>query len=105
MGAWVLLAAASVLEIVWVIAMKYTDGFTRMLPLAVMLVTMAGSVGLLGLAVRDIPIGTGYAVWTGVGAVGVAIYGIAVFAEPLTLLRIGGIALVVAGIVMLRATA
>ncbi len=105
MGAWVLLAVASALEIVWVIAMKYTEGFTRMLPLAVMLVAMAGSVGLLGLAVRDIPVGTGYAVWTGIGAVGVAIYGIAVFAEPLTLLRVGGILTVVVGIAMLRVTA
>jgi quaternary ammonium compound-resistance protein SugE len=100
--AWIWLTLAGLLEIVWAIGLKYTDGFTRLVPSAVTVVAMIGSVYLLALAVRVIPIGTGYAVWTGIGAVGVAILGMVLFAEPRTFLRILSILLIVAGIAGLK---
>jgi quaternary ammonium compound-resistance protein SugE len=100
--AWVYLAFAGLLEIVWAIGLKYTDGFTRILPSAITIIGMIGSVVLLGLAVRDLPIGTGYAVWTGIGTVGAAILGMILFNEPATAIRIGCIALIVAGIIGLK---
>ena len=100
--AWVWLTLAGVLEIVWAIGMKYTDGFTRVVPSAITIVAMLASVYFLALAVRTIPIGTGYAVWTGIGAVGVAILGMVLFGEPRTWLRIGCILLIVAGIAGLK---
>lgn len=100
--AWVWLTLAGLLEIVWAIGLKYADGFTRLVPSAVTIVAMIASVWFLALAVRTIPIGTGYAVWTGIGAVGVAILGMILFGEPKTLLRIGSILLIVAGIVGLK---
>ena len=100
--AWVYLAFAGLLEIVWAIGLKYTDGFTRLLPSAITIVGMIGSVVLLGLAVRDLPIGTGYAVWTGIGTVGAAILGMILFNEPATAVRIGCIGLIVAGIIGLK---
>jgi quaternary ammonium compound-resistance protein SugE len=100
--AWVWLTLAGLLEIVWAIGIKYTAGFTRLLPSAITIAAMIGSIYLLGLAVRTIPIGTGYAVWTGIGAVGVAILGMILFDEPRTLLRIMSILLIVAGIAGLK---
>ena len=100
--AWVWLTLAGVLEIVWAIGMKYTDGFTRLVPSVITVVAMAASVYFLALAVRTIPIGTGYAVWTGIGAVGVAILGMVLFGEPRTWLRIGCILLILAGIAGLK---
>ena len=100
--AWVWLTLAGLLEVVWAIGIKYTAGFTRILPSAITIAAMVGSVYLLGLAVRTIPIGTGYAVWIGIGAVGVAILGMVLFDEPKTLLRIGSILLIVAGIAGLK---
>jgi len=100
--AWVCLTLAGLLEVVWAIGIKYTVGFTRILPSAITSAAMVGSIYLLGLAVRTIPIGTGYAVWTGIGAVGVAILGMVLFDEPRTLLRIGSILLIVAGIAGLK---
>jgi quaternary ammonium compound-resistance protein SugE len=100
--AWLLLILAGLLEIVWAIGLKYTDGFTRLVPSAITVTAMIASVYFLALAVRTIPIGTGYAVWTGIGAVGVAILGMIFFGEPKTLLRIGSILLIVAGIVGLK---
>ncbi|HEV3008272.1 MAG TPA: quaternary ammonium compound efflux SMR transporter SugE [Burkholderiales bacterium] len=100
--AWVWLTLAGLLEIVWATGLKYTDGFTRLMPSAITVAAMIASIYLLGLAVRTIPIGTGYAVWTGIGAVGVAILGMALFDEPKTLLRIGSILLIVAGIAGLK---
>ena len=100
--AWVYLAFAGLLEIVWAIGLKYTDGFTRFLPSAITVVGMIGSVVLLGLALRDLPVGTGYAVWTGIGTVGAAILGMILFNEPATAVRIGCIALIVAGIIGLK---
>ncbi|MGE0873371.1 MAG: multidrug efflux SMR transporter [Burkholderiales bacterium] len=101
--AWAWLLIAAVFEVMWAIGLKYTDGFTRLMPSAITLAAMVGSVYFLALAVRTIPIGTGYAVWTGIGAVGVAILGMVLFNEPRTLLRIGCILLIVAGIVGLKA--
>jgi quaternary ammonium compound-resistance protein SugE len=100
--AWVWLTVAGLLEIIWAIGLKYTEGFTRLLPSAVTLVAMAGSIYFLALAVRTIPIGTGYAVWTGIGAVGVAILGIMLFNEPRDLIRVGSILLIVLGIAGLK---
>jgi quaternary ammonium compound-resistance protein SugE len=101
--AWIWLTLAGLLEIVWAVGLKYTDGFTRILPSAITAAAMIASVYCLALAVRTIPIGTGYAVWTGIGAVGVAIFGMILFGEPKTLLRIGSIALIITGIVGLKA--
>jgi quaternary ammonium compound-resistance protein SugE len=100
--AWIWLSLAGLLEVVWAVGLKYTEGFTRLLPSAVTIAAMVGSVYLLGVAVRTIPIGTGYAVWTGIGAVGVAILGMVLFNEPKALLRIGSILLIVAGIAGLK---
>jgi quaternary ammonium compound-resistance protein SugE len=100
--AWVWLTLAGLLEIVWAVGLKYTEGFTRMVPSAITVAAMIGSVYLLALAVRTIPIGTGYAVWTGIGAVGVAILGMVLFGEPKDALRIGSILLIVAGIAGLK---
>ena len=100
--AWVWLAVAGLLEVVWAVGLKYTDGFTRLVPSAITLAAMAASVYCLAVAVRTIPIGTGYAVWTGIGAVGVAILGMVLFGEPRELLRLASICLIVAGIVGLK---
>jgi quaternary ammonium compound-resistance protein SugE len=100
--AWVWLAVAGLLEVVWAIGLKYTDGFTRLVPSAITLAAMAASVYCLAVAVRTIPIGTGYAVWTGIGAVGVAILGMVLFGEPRGILRLASILLIVAGIVGLK---
>jgi quaternary ammonium compound-resistance protein SugE len=101
--AWIWLTVAGLLEIVWAVGLKYTEGFTRLVPSAITAAAMIASVYCLALAVRTIPIGTGYAVWTGIGAVGVALLGMILFGEPKTLLRIGSIALIITGIVGLKA--
>ncbi len=101
--AWVWLTLAGLLEIVWAVGLKYTQGFTRLAPSALTLAAMAASMYFLALAVRSIPIGTGYAVWTGIGAVGVAILGMILFDEPRNLMRIACIFLIVAGIAGLKA--
>jgi quaternary ammonium compound-resistance protein SugE len=100
--AWLWLTLAGLLEIVWAIGLKYTDGFTRPIPSVITVLAMIGSVYFLALAVRSIPIGTGYAVWTGIGAVGVAILGMILFDEPRTLLRVVSILFIVAGIAGLK---
>jgi quaternary ammonium compound-resistance protein SugE len=100
--AWLWLILAGLLEVVWAIGIKYTDGFTRLLPSAVTIAAMIGSIYLLALAVRTIPIGTGYAVWTGIGAVGAVILGMVLFNEPRDFLRVGSILLIVAGIAGLK---
>ena len=100
--AWIWLTAAGLLEIVWAVGLKYTEGFTRLAPSAVTVAAMIGSVYLLALAVRAIPIGTAYAVWTGIGAVGVAVLGMALFGEPRDVLRIVSILLIVLGIAGLK---
>jgi len=99
---WILLVVAGLFEIGWAIGLKYTDGFTRLWPSVWTIAAMVISLALLGLALKTIPVGTGYAVWTGVGAAGTAILGIVLFAEPATALRLGCIGLIVAGIVGLK---
>jgi quaternary ammonium compound-resistance protein SugE len=103
--AWAVLLAAGLLEIVWAIGLKYTEGFTRLTPSVLTLAAMAGSVLLLGLALKTLPIGTAYAVWTGIGAVGTAILGIFLFGEPASMLRLASIGLIVTGIVGLKLVA
>ncbi|GJD86000.1 quaternary ammonium compound efflux SMR transporter SugE [Methylobacterium haplocladii] len=100
--AWAILFIAGLFEIGWAIGLKYADGFTRLWPSVWTLVSMVISVVLLSFAVRTLPIGTGYAVWTGIGTVGTAILGIVLFSEPVTAARIGCITLVVAGILGLK---
>lgn len=102
MNAWILLLLAGALEIVWATGLKYAVGFTKPIPTAITIAAMAGSMYLLAQAARVLPIGTAYAVWTGVGAVGVAILGIVLFAESANLVRLMCIALIVVGIVGLK---
>jgi quaternary ammonium compound-resistance protein SugE len=100
--AWIILFVAGLFEIGWAIGLKYADGFTRLWPSVWTLTSMVVSVVLLSWAMKTLPIGTGYAVWTGIGTVGTAILGVVLFAEPVTAARIGCIALVVAGILGLK---
>ncbi len=101
--AWVMLFVAGLLEVGWAVGLKYTDGFTRLWPTVGTALALIGSMTLLGLAVRVLPLGTAYAVWTGIGTVGTAVLGIALFHEPLTFLRIAFIGLIVTGILGLKA--
>jgi len=96
------LVAAGLLEIVWAIGLKYADGFTRLTPSLVTLVAAAGSFWLLALAIKVLPVGTAYAAWTGIGAVGTAVLGMVLFGEPATAARLACIAVIVAGIVGLK---
>ncbi len=100
--AWVWLAIAGVFEIGWAIGLKYTDGFTRLVPSVLTGLSMVISVVLLAIAVRTLPIGTAYAVWTGIGAVGTVILGIMLFSEPADVARLVSIGLIVAGIIGLK---
>ena len=100
--AWVLLAVAGVLEIAWAIGLKASEGFTRLWPSVLTVIAMAASLGLLGIALRSLPVGTAYAVWTGIGAVGTAALGIALFGESAAAARLACIGLIVAGIVGLK---
>lgn len=99
---WTLLLIAGLFEVVWAVGLKYTEGFTRPLASAITIAAMVASVWLLALAVKQIPVGTGYAVWTGIGAVGTAALGIVLFNEPATILRLLCIGLIVAGIAGLK---
>jgi quaternary ammonium compound-resistance protein SugE len=103
--AWIILFLAGILEIGWAIGLKYTDGFTKLMPTVLTATSMVASVVLLGIAVRTLPLGTAYAVWTGVGTVGTVILGIVLFAEPATAVRLGCISLIIAGIAGLKLTA
>ena len=100
--AWVLLFLAGLLEVAWAVGLKYTDGFTRPLPTAGVVVAMIGSVVLLAIAVRTLPLGTAYAVWTGIGTAGAVLLGILLFSEPASFLRLLFVGLIVAGIVGLK---
>jgi len=100
--AWTLLFVAGLFEIGGAIGLKYTDGFTRLWPTTWTVLSMVASVVLLALAVRTLPIGTAYAVWTGIGAAGTVILGIVLFGEPATLLRLLFVGLIVAGIAGLK---
>ena len=100
--AWVVLFVAGLLEIGWAVGLKYTAGFTRLWPTVATAVALLASMGLLGVALRTLPLGTAYAVWTGIGTVGTAVLGIVLFREPATAMRLLCIALIVAGIVGLK---
>jgi len=100
--AWILLVAAGVLEIGWAVGLKYTDGFTRIWPTLATVAAMAVSLALLGLAVRTLPVGTAYAVWTGIGTVGTVLLGIFLFGESDASQRLLFIAMIVAGIIGLK---
>jgi len=102
---WILLTIAGLLEICWAVGLKSTEGFTRLWPTVLTLAAMAGSIVLLGLALRALPVGTAYAVWTGIGAVGTAAFGMLVLGEPATAARFAGIALIASGIALLKLTA
>lgn len=102
---WLSLGIAGAFEVVWAVGLKYTDGFSRFWPSLLTLWAMAISLYFLSQALKAIPLGTGYAVWTGIGAAGTAILGIVLFSESAALLRLFCIALIVAGIVGLKLTA
>ncbi|GAB3353693.1 quaternary ammonium compound efflux SMR transporter SugE [Lysobacter tyrosinilyticus] len=99
---WILLVLAGLLEVGWAIGLKYTEGFTRLWPSLGTVAAMVISLGLLGIAMKSLPVGTAYAVWVGVGAVGTVILGIVLFNEPLNVLRVGSVVLIVAGLVGLK---
>lgn len=99
---WWILFVAGLMEVGWAVGLKYTEGFTRLVPSALTLGAMVASVVLLGVAVRDLPLGTAYAVWTGIGTVGTAILGMLLFGEPAGALRLACMAMIVAGIAGLK---
>ena len=103
--AWVYLFLAGLFEVGWAIGLKYTEGFTKLLPSVGTVAAMVVSLALLGLALKELPVGTGYAVWTGIGTVGTALLGIVLFGEPATAMRLGCIALIVAGLIGLKLVA
>jgi quaternary ammonium compound-resistance protein SugE len=102
--AWMMLFVAGLFETGWAIGLKYTEGFTRLVPTLLTAVALVISMILLGLAARDLPIGTAYAVWVGIGALGAAILGVVLFNEPITAPRVGFLALLLISIVGLRLT-
>lgn len=99
---WAILITAGLLEIVWAVGLKYTEGFTRLWPTLATVTAMVLSVWLLGIAMKSLPIGTAYAVWVGIGAIGTAIYGMILFSEPATTGRVLSLLLIFAGIVGLK---
>ncbi len=104
MRAWLILIVAGLLETGWAIGLKYTEGFTKLVPSVLTLLAMVGSMWLLAQAVKTLPIGTAYAVWVGIGALGAAILGVVLFKEPLTLARGFCLLLLLASIVGLKLT-
>ncbi len=99
---WFYLLLAGALEVIWAFSMKQSEGFTRLTPSIVTLVTMIGSFWLLAVAMRTIPLGTAYTIWTGIGAIGAFLVGIIVFAEPVNAMRIGAAILIVSGLVLMK---
>lgn len=100
--AWTVLFIAGLFEVGWAVGLKFTQGFTRPIPIVLTAISLVLSMGLLGWAVKTLPLGTAYAVWTGIGAVGTAIVGIVVFKEPATAARLVCFALIVSGILGLK---
>jgi quaternary ammonium compound-resistance protein SugE len=100
--AWFLLCVAGVFETAWAVGLKYSDGFSRLVPSVLTVGAMAASIVLLSIALKSLPVGTAYAVWTGIGAAGTAVLGMYLFEEPATVLRLASIALVIAGIAGLK---
>jgi quaternary ammonium compound-resistance protein SugE len=101
---WIWLIVAGLLEIAWAVGLKYTDGFSRLWPTVVTVLLMLGSFWCLAQAVKVLPLGTSYAIWTGIGAVGTAVAGIILFKEPATVARLVCIVLIIAGIAGLKLT-
>ena len=99
---WIILVLAGLFEVGWAIGLKYTDGFTKLWPTVGTVAAMAISLGLLGIAMKSLPVGTAYAIWVGVGAVGTVILGIVLFNEPTNPLRLVSVGLIVAGLVGLK---
>ncbi len=102
MSPWVLVVVAGLLETGWAIGLKASDGFTRVVPSVLTIIGALASFYLLSLAMKDLPVGTAYAVWVGIGAVGTAIVAVLLFGEPVNAVRVAGILLIVAGIVALK---
>lgn len=102
---WFILVLAGLLEIGWAVGLKYTEGFTRLWPSVFTILCMVVSVGLLGLAMRDLPAGTAYAVWVGIGAAGTVILGIFLFGESASLMRLFSVALILFGVIGLKLSA
>lgn len=102
---WIILFCAGLFEVGWAVGLKYTDGFSRPLPTALTVAAMAISLGLLGLAMKELPLGTAYAIWTGVGAVGTVIAGIILFGESMALVRLASVALIITGLIGLKVSA
>jgi quaternary ammonium compound-resistance protein SugE len=100
--AWILLLLAAVLEVGWAVGLKYTHGFTRLWPSVWTVLAMVVSMGLLASAARTLPIGTAYAVWTGIGAAGTAVLGVYLFGEAASAIRITGVGLIVLGVALLK---
>ncbi|MDR7051381.1 quaternary ammonium compound-resistance protein SugE [Duganella sp. 3397] len=101
---WIILIIAGLLEVTWAIGLKYTAGFTKLMPTLWTLTAMLGSIGMLGLALRTLPLGTAYAIWTGIGTVGTVIYGIVALDEPASAMRLACIAMIIGGIIGLKLT-
>ncbi|AUG06811.1 quaternary ammonium compound efflux SMR transporter SugE [Pseudomonas sp. O64] len=102
---WIILFFAGLFEVGWAVGLKYTDGFSKPLPTALTIAAMAISLGLLGLAMKELPLGTAYAIWTGVGAVGTVIAGIILFGESMALFRLASVALIICGLIGLKISA
>ena len=100
--AWVILAVAGLFEVGWAIGLKYTEGFTRLWPTIWTILSMAVSLGLLGIAMKSLPLGTAYAVWVGVGAAGTVVLGIILFGEPVNAFRMISVSLIILGIIGLK---
>jgi quaternary ammonium compound-resistance protein SugE len=103
--AWIYLLLAGLLEVVWACSMKLSDGFSKPVPAIITIVTMIGSFALLSLAMRSLPLGTAYTIWTGIGAVGAFVLGIVALGEPVTPLRITAAVLIVSGLVLMKLSA
>ena len=99
---WIILFFAGLFEVGWAVGLKYTDGFSKPLPTVLTIAAMAISLGLLGLAMKELPLGTAYAIWTGVGAVGTVIAGIILFGESMALFRLASVALIICGLIGLK---
>ncbi len=102
---WLVLLIAGLLEVVWAVGLKYTHGFSRLVPSVITVVAMVVSMALLAWAMKTLPVGTAYAVWTGIGAVGAAVAGIVLLGESASLMRIASLALIVVGIIGLKVSA
>ena len=100
--AWVYLLVAGLLEVVWAFSMKQSHGFTRLVPSAITIVTMIASFGLLAVAMRSLPLGTAYTIWTGIGAVGAFVVGVLVLGEAVSLMRVAAAVLIVSGLALMK---